>query len=341
MVTGEWEIGRMVTGEWEIGRMVAGKDGRAGLTSEIGGVIIVPVQMTQSGGFTAQPNGLLSGLLAAGLVLTLALSACSGDPARSARPTLILATTTSAQDSGLLDVLVPLFEQQTGYQVKAIAVGTGAALQMARGGNADVLLVHAPSAEKRLMEEGWGKDRLLVMYSDFVIVGPAADPAGVRGAPTAAEAFRKIAAARATFVSRGDDSGTYQMERRIWASIGMNPDGQPWYIESGQGMGATLAIASERNAYTLTDRSTYLTNRSFLQLEVLAEGDPVLLNVYHVITVNPERWPGVNYEGALAFARFLVAPATQEIIGRFGVDQFGQPLFYPEAGKTEAELGVP
>ncbi len=297
--------------------------------------------MVQLGSFASRSNGLLSGLFAVGLVLALALSACSGDPAGPARPTLILATTTSTQDSGLLDVLVPLFEEQTGYRVKTIAVGTGAALQMARDGNADVLLVHAPSAEKRLMEEGWGKDRFLVMHNDFVMVGPAADPAGIRGTPTAAESFRKIAAARATFVSRGDDSGTHQMERQIWASIGVDPEGQAWYLESGQGMGATLAIASEKDAYTLTDRGTYLVSRPSLRLEVLVEGDPILRNVYHVITVNPEKWPGVNYEGARAFARFLVDPATQEIIGQFGVSQFGQPFFYPDAGKTGEELSLP
>jgi len=301
--------------------------------------------MIQPGSFTAQLNGLLSGLLTVGLILALALSACgrTTSPAvpAPADPILILTTATGPQDAGLLDVLIPIFEKQTGYRVKTVAVGTGAALQMARNGNADVLLTHAPSAERVLMREGWGRDRLLVMRNDYVIVGPTADPAGIRGMPSAADAFRRIAAARATFISRGDDSGTHQTERQLWASIGLNPDGQAWYLESGQGMGATLAIASAKSAYTLTDLSTYLVGRPHLQLEVLVEGDPVLLNVYHVITVNPERWPGVNYTGARAFARFLVDPATQEIIGRFGVDQFGQPLFYPEAGKTEAELGVP
>ncbi len=317
----------------------------AGLTVRTDGVTIVPVQMLQLRSFIAQPNGLSSGLPAVGLILALALSACGRPPAPltlgPVHPTLILATTTSTQDSGLLDVLVPLFEEQTGYRVKTIAVGTGAALQMARDGNADVLLVHAPSAEKKLMEEGWGKDRFLVMHNDLVIVGPTADPAGIRGMLSAADAFRRIAAARATFVSRGDNSGTHQTERQLWASIGLNPDGQAWYLESGQGMGTTLAIASAKSAYTLTDRGTYLVGWPYLQLEVLVEGDPVLLNVYHVITVNPEKWPGVNYAGARAFAQFLVDPTTQAIIGQFGVRQFGQPLFYPEAGKTEAELGVP
>ena len=283
---------------------------------------------------------ILRRLLVYSLVFSLALSACKQAPT-SSRLTLILATTTSTQDSGLLDVLIPLFEEQTGYRVKVVAVGTGAALQMARDGNADALLVHAPSAEKEFMEAGWGKDRFLVMHNDFVIVGPGADPARIRGSPMAVEAFRRIAAAGATFVSRGDGSGTHQLECELWAKAGIEPKRKAWYLESGQGMGATLTIASEKNAYTLTDRGTYLAYRTNLQLEILVEGDPTLLNVYHVITVNPEKWPKVNYEGALAFARFLIDPATQEIIGRFGVEKFGQPLFYPDAGKTDEELGLP
>jgi len=277
-------------------------------------------------------------LLGVSVALILALGTCTKAPTK---PTLILATTTSTQDSGLLDVLAPLFEKQTGYRVKTVAVGTGAALQMGRDGNADVLLVHAPAAEKEFMEAGWGKDRFLVMHNDFVIVGPGADPAGIRGSPTAAEAFRRIAAASATFISRGDASGTHQLELKLWDKAGIDPKRQAWYVESGQGMGATLTIASEKNAYTLTDRATYLAYRTSLKLEILVEGDPALLNVYHVITVNPEKWPKVNYEGALAFARFLIDPATQEIIGRFGVDRFGQPLFYPDANKTDEELGSP
>jgi tungstate transport system substrate-binding protein len=269
------------------------------------------------------------------LALSLALPACeravsSFTASTAPGPTnriLILATATSAQDSGLLDVLVPLFEQQTGYRVKTIAVGTGAALRMAREGNADVLLVHAPSAEEELMKQGWGRDRFPVMCNDFVVVGPAADPAGIRGMPTAVEAFRRIAAAGAFFVSRGDDSGTHQTERQVWAMASIAPERENWYLESGQGMGATLAIASEKNAYTLTDRSTYIVSRRNLRLEILVEGDPLLVNIYHVITVNPEKWPGVNYEGALAFAQFLIHPTTQQLIGQFGADRFGQPLF--------------
>jgi tungstate transport system substrate-binding protein len=261
-------------------------------------------------------------------------------PPAPANPTLILATTTSTQDSGLLDVLVPMFQEQTGYTVQTVAVGTGAALKMAEEGNADVLLVHAPASEKALMDAGWGKDRFLVMHNDFVIVGPAADPAGIKGTPTAVKAFQKIADAGANFITRGDDSGTNKMEISLWGKTTTTPDGQPWYIDSGQGMGATLTITSEKQAYTLTDRATYLANKENLDLEILVEGDAALLNVYHVITVNPEKWPKSNYDGAIAFAKFMTDPATQKVIGNFGVDKFGQPLFFPDADKTDADLGL-
>jgi len=260
-------------------------------------------------------------------------------PAAPANPNIILATTTSTQDSGLLDVLVPLFEQQTGYKVQTVAVGTGAALKMGEEGNADVLLVHAPASEKALMEAGFGKERFLVMHNDFLIVGPADDPAGIKGAGPAA-AFRAFFEKGTPFVSRGDDSGTHKMELSFWAKAELDPVGQTWYTESGQGMGATLMIASEKSAYTLTDRATYLANKDNLALQILLEGDKSLLNVYHVITVNTEKWPKVNYDGAIAFARFLTDPATQKIIGEFGVDQFGAPLFFPDADKTDADLGL-
>jgi len=262
------------------------------------------------------------------------------EPTKPANPTLILATTTSTQDSGLLDVLVPLFETESGYTVQTVAVGTGAALKMAEEGNADVLLVHAPSSEVTLMEAGWGKDRFLVMHNDFVIVGPADDPAGIKGTVTAVEAFQKIFTAGSTFISRGDDSGTNKMEISLWGKAADDPKGADWYVESGQGMGATLTIASEKTAYTLTDRATYLANKANLSLEILVEGDPALLNVYHVITVNPDKWAKANYDGALAFANFMIAKDTQDVIGKFGVDKFGQPLFFPDADKTDADLGL-
>ena len=274
-------------------------------------------------------------------VLVLVLTACGqNNPAAPSNPTLILATTTSTQDSGLLDVLVPMFEEQTGYTVQTVAVGTGAALKMAEEGNADVLLVHAPAAEKTLMDAGWGKDRMLIMHNDFVIVGPADDPAAIKGTATAVEAFQKIADAGANFITRGDDSGTNKMEISLWGKTTADPNGQAWYIDSGQGMGATLTIASEKQAYTLTDRATYLANKENLDLEILVEGDAALLNVYHVMTVNPDKWPKSNYDGAIAFAKFMTDSSTQVVIGKFGVDKFGQPLFFPDADKTDADLGL-
>ncbi len=259
-------------------------------------------------------------------------------PPAPANPELILATTTSTRDSGLLELLIPKFEAASGYIVKVVAVGTGQALKMGEEGNADVLLVHSPKAELDLMDKGFGKDRVLVMHNDFIIVGPAADPAGIAGSPTAVEAFQKIQTGGSIFVSRADDSGTHKMELNLWRLAEVTP-GSEAYLETGQGMGDTLRIASEKGAYTLTDRATYLALSSTLDLKVLVEGDKALLNIYHVITVNPDKWPAVNYEGAKAFSDFLVAPETQAIIGQYGVEQYGQPLFFPDAGKAEDEVG--
>jgi len=276
------------------------------------------------------------------VLLAVMLSACA--PATKPAPTnpnLILATTTSTQDSGLLDVLIPLFEAQTGYTVQTVAVGSGQAMTMGQEGNADVLLVHSPSAEVTFMSDGWGKERVLVMHNDFIIVGPAADPAKIKGL-SAVDAFKAIAAAEATFVARADKSGTSTKELGIWKKAELDPaTTKPvWYIETGQGMGASLTITSEKGGYTLTDRATFLANKANLQLEILLEGDNSLLNVYHVISVNPDKWPKVNYEGALAFIKFLTDPATQDVIGKFGLDKYGQQLFIPDATKTDADLGL-
>ena len=271
------------------------------------------------------------------LVIAMLLAACG--PKALTDKDLILATTTSTQDSGLLDELIPMFEDQTGYAVKVVAVGTGQALTMGQEGNADVLLVHAPASEKEFMANGYGAERFLVMHNDFVIVGPEEDPAGIKGLPTATDAFQKLAAKDGTFISRGDDSGTNKMELNLWKSAGVEPDPDA-YVETGQGMGATLTIASEKGAYTLTDRATYLANQDNLQLVILVEGDPALLNVYHVMTVNPEKWPEVNTQGAKDFAEFMVAEKTQAAISEFGVEKFGQPLFFPDADKTDADLGL-
>ncbi|MFZ2095988.1 MAG: substrate-binding domain-containing protein [Anaerolineales bacterium] len=257
---------------------------------------------------------------------------------KPSNPSLILATTTSTQDSGLLDVLIPDFEQKTGYTVKTVAVGSGEAMKMGQECNADVLLVHSPAAEETFMSNNYGSDRRLVMHNDFVIVGPSSDPAGINGLKTAVEAFTKIADTQSPFISRGDDSGTNAKELAIWKSANITPEGD-WYIETGQGMLATLQIASEKSAYTLTDRATYLANKANLQLDILVQGDAPLLNIYHVIVVNLANCPSVNNAGAIAFADYMVSPDTQALIGSFGVEKFGGALFTPDAGKDESTLG--
>lgn len=259
---------------------------------------------------------------------------------KPANPELILSTTTSTQDSGLLDVLIPLFEKQTGYKVKPIAVGSGQAMMMGERGEADVLLVHAPDSEKAYMAAGHGTDRRLVMHNDFVVVGPPDDPAEIKGEKSAIEALRKIAAAKAVFVSRGDNSGTDQLEKKLWKTASYDTKGQSWYQSTGQGMGATLNVAAEKNGYTISDRATYLANKRNLKLEILVEGDKALLNVYHVITVDPRKSDKINAEGAKAFADFMVAKDTQDVIARFGVDRYGQPFFFADAMKSDADLGL-
>jgi tungstate transport system substrate-binding protein len=251
---------------------------------------------------------------------------------------IILATTTSTYDSGLLDTLVPKFEGQTDYEVKIIAVGTGQALAMGERGDADVLLVHAPSSEMELVESGAAINRQLVMHNDFIIVGSEDDPAGIEGMTSAADALAAIYDNEATFISRGDDSGTHKKEKAIWEDAGLDPEGKSWYEQSGQGMGATLQIANQKDAYTLSDRGTYLAQSENLELVVLVEGDPVFFNVYHVMQVNPEKFDKVNDEGGAAFVDFMISEEVQNIIKDFGVDKFGQPLFIPDAGKDESEL---
>jgi tungstate transport system substrate-binding protein len=256
--------------------------------------------------------------------------------AEEPRPVL-LATTTSTQDSGLLDVLVPIFEKETHATVKTIAVGTGQALALGGRGEADVVLCHAPELEKKYLAEGTMLDRRLVMHNDFVIVGPPADPAGIRGGTSAADALRRIAAAKAPFVSRGDNSGTDILEKKLWNVLGIEPKGAGWYLEAGQGMGATLRIASDKRGYTLSDRGTFLATKRGLDLEPLSQGDPKLRNVYHVMRVDPERFPRVNRAGGKAFADFLVSSEVQEIIRTFGQDKFGEPLFFPDAGAPDPD----
>jgi tungstate transport system substrate-binding protein len=277
------------------------------------------------------------GFFLAALIAALATSTL----ARGAEPTqrnVILSTTTSTQDTGLLDVLVPLFEKQTGYVVKTVSVGTGQALALAAKGDADVALVHAPSLEKEYVAKGNLLNRRLVMYNDFVIVGPKEDPARVGSTKKTIDALKLIEKASARFVSRGDNSGTHILEKALWKQAGIEPKGA-WYIESGQGMGATLGIANERNAYALADRATYLAFSQRLALAVLIEGDKPLLNVYSVMEVNPANGPRINAVGGKAFADFMVAPATQAVVKSFGIEKFGRPLFVPVAGMKEEELG--
>lgn len=261
-------------------------------------------------------------------------------PAFATTNALILATTTSTQDSGLLDYLIPLFEKESGYFVKTIAVGSGQAMKMGEKGEADVLLVHSPEAEKKFMAERFGSTRKLVMHNDFVLVGPPADPAQLKSVKTSAAGFKKIADAQALFLSRGDNSGTHAKEKGLWKASGISPDGKKWYQQTGLGMGQTLSVAAEKKGYTLTDRATYLALKKNLGLEILMQGDPKLLNVYHVIEVNVAKWPKVNSPGAKAFADFMVAKKTQEAIAGFGVPKFGAPLFFPDAGKKPEELGL-
>ncbi len=263
-------------------------------------------------------------LLPAAILLA---AACGGSDDDAG--TVILATTTSTYDSGLLDDLVPRFEAETGIRVKVIAVGTGAALRMASEGNADAVLVHAPEAEAPYVASGDLVSGRLVMSNDFIIVGPPDDPAAAAAAPDLPAAVAAIAA-HGRFVSRGDDSGTHKKELALWTSAGLAP-AEVSREETGQGMGATLTIASERRAYTLTDRATYLALRHALDLAVLVEGDATLLNLYHIYVVNPDRHEGVAAKQAEAFAAFLLAPETQDRIRRFGVAKFGRPLFAPAA----------
>ena len=251
--------------------------------------------------------------------------------------TVILSTTTSTQDSGLLDVLVPLFEKKSGLTVKTISVGTGQALALAARGEADVTLCHAPALEKKYVAEGKMQDRRLVMYNDFLIVGPEADPAKIKGERSVVAAMKKIAATGARFVSRGDKSGTNILEQALWKQADVTP-AAPWYIESGQGMGATLGIANDRQAYTLTDRASMLAFSKRVALKPMVEGDKLLLNVYSVMEVNPTNGPKVNTAGGKAFADWMLSSETQAVIKTFGVDKYGQPLFVPIAGKNDEDF---
>jgi tungstate transport system substrate-binding protein len=299
-----------------------------GLTSRVAGLVVCGVLMVVLAGCSS----------AAGAPTSPATNGAGASPAGSRD--LILATTTSTQDSGLLDVIIPAFEAASGYNVKTVAVGSGAALKLGEEGNADVLMVHSPAAEKTLMEGGFGVDRELLMHNSFLIVGPPSDPAGISGVTSAKDAFAKIADKTSTFISRGDGSGTETKEKAIWKAAGITPEGGS-YVQSGQGMGPTLQIASEKAGYTLTDKATWLATKATLDLQALVDTDPALLNIYHVIQVNPDKWPKVNAAGAAAFSQFVLSAEGQTIIGGFGVDKYGEQLFVPDAGKDESILTAP
>ena len=262
-------------------------------------------------------------LAASTLVLAMPLGTRAAEPANRI---IVLATGHTLRDSGLLDVLIPVFEKTTGYIVRPIAIGTGQALAMGKRGDADILLTHDPEAEIPLVMEGYFINRRQFMHNDFVIVGPAQDPAKVARTKSAAAALRQIAEAKVTFVSRGDDSGTHKREQALWKAAGLSPT-RIWYVEAGQGMGATLGIASQKQAYTLTDRATFLNLQKTLGLQILLEGDPVLLNLYSVMEVNPAKHPKANHAGARAFSDFLISDETRGLIRDFGKERFGQPLY--------------
>ncbi len=263
--------------------------------------------------------------LALAAVAVLASAACFQDTSRS----LVLTTTTSTYDSGLLDYLIPPFEEEYNANVRVISVGTGQALAIGARGDADVVLVHAPSLEEEFVADGNGVNRTYVMYNDFVILGPQEDPAGISGLEDGREAFRRIADTESIFASRGDESGTHVKEKDLWVESGVGPpESEDWYLSLGQGMGGTLTTANELGAYTLTDRGTFLSRKN-LNLEILAEGDETLFNPYHIIIVNPDKYFEVQKELAEAFVDFLISRETQESIREFRREEYGVSLFNP------------
>jgi tungstate transport system substrate-binding protein len=268
-------------------------------------------------------------VLAALAAVLLSLGCGANTPSSKNRTSLVLATTTSVEDSGILDALVERFEKDHPYMVKAVAVGCGAALFMGRNGDASMMLTHEPKAEKEFMDAGYGESIHKVMHNDFIIVGPPADPAGIKGGSDAVAAFTNIANKQCPFVSRGDGSGTNAMELDIWGWAGIKPQGK-WYIESGESMGATLRIADEKHAYTLTDRASFIVLGNSLRLKIMVEGDPRTMNQYSVTVVNPKRFQSINIKGARAFAAFLLESETKRFIRNFGWDTYHKHLFYPD-----------
>lgn len=274
------------------------------------------------------------------LLATLLLSAAVVLPAQAEtpkpeNPVLRMATTTSTDNSGLLKAILPVFQEKTGYEVQVIAVGTGKALKMGEDGDVDVVLVHAREAENKFVAEGHGDKRYGVMYNDFVLVGPESDPAGVKDSETAATALKKIALAKSVFVSRGDDSGTHKKEQELWATADIKPEGE-WYREAGQGMGKVLQMAGELEAYTLTDRGTWLAYMDKSPSQIVLEGDETLFNPYGIIAVSAKKYPDINQAGAQALIDWLISEEGQQLIGDFKIN--GKQLFIPNAGEEEEEM---
>lgn len=270
----------------------------------------------------------LSVLIILSLIMGLVVG-CSGDEGDQSS-SIVLATTTSTRDSGLLDEILPSFEEETGIEVKVVAIGTGAALQKGRDGDADVLLVHAKPSEEEFVKEGHGLYRKDVMYNDFVIVGPKNDPVNIKenAKSDVLKGYKLIEENKATFVSRGDDSGTHKKEKALWKEAGIEPKGD-FNVSTGSGMGDTLKVASEKQGYAMTDRATYLNLKDELDLEILLEKDEKLFNQYGVIPVNPDKNENINNKGAEEFINWLLSKDTQEKIGEYGKEKFGMPLFTP------------
>lgn len=279
-------------------------------------------------------------LLTACVILCLCLAGCSNTQAQApapsttekpapTNPVIRLSTTTSVNDSGLLGYLQPEFEKDTGYKLEITSAGSGAAIEKGRTGDADCLLVHSPAAENTFIEEGFDEKRAVFMYNFFVIVGPADDPAGVKSCTDASEAFAKIAAHQtATFVSRGDESGTHSAEKKIWEIAKIKPEGQAWYVSAGQGMGASLNIASETGGYILTDKGTYLAHKLRDTMEILLEKSEEMQNTYSIIAISEKRWKDTNKNGADAFVAWMTSRKALDMINEYGVEQYNEPLFF-------------